>query len=66
MTLGIEKFMSPEFELGWLPPTVDLGSERPADQLTFFACLILNSGAWFRVLETVYPRMLEVWLWKLR
>ena len=50
--LGMEKFMSPKFELDWLPPTVDLGSERPVDQLTSFACFNYFSGTWFRVPET--------------
>ena len=36
--LGMEKFTSPKFKLVWLPPTVDLGSEQPVDQLTLFAC----------------------------
>ena len=36
--LGMEKFTSPKFKLDWMPPTVDLGSERPVDQLTLFAC----------------------------
>ena len=49
--LGMEKFTSPKFELDWLPPTVGLGSERPADQPTLFACLISYSETWFSVPE---------------
>ena len=33
---GMKKFTSPKFELDWLPPTVDLGSERPADFVRLF------------------------------
>ena len=48
--LGMEKLTSPKFEFDWLPPAVGLGSERPADRLTLFACfptfwnLVQSSG----------------------
>ena len=35
-SLGMEKFTSPPFELDWPPPTVGLGSERPADFVRLF------------------------------